>query len=164
MVRSSDLVLAAAGAAFIVTWLGAGSAAGDGFAAKGDRLVPRSASAPAKTTPQVVDVIGLDAAIIVLRDEEGRELFRADAHLGTTLVARNADLPILKVGLTSEERLPPPAPESRRTMPISPENRDPMLGCEGSVSPLANQAASRRAGRCLAGLDGFGDGPLSKRS
>lgn len=157
MIRPSDLVLAAIGAASIVTWLGASPAERYGSASKGDRLVPRitegASSTPLKTVPLVVEVIGLDAAVFVLLDKEGRELFRSDTLRDTTLVAREADLPVLKVGLAREERLSAPVSTTRRSKSAPPVDRNPMLGCEGVVSPLADKVAARILGRCLAKVD-----------
>ncbi|WP_018260784.1 hypothetical protein [Methylobacterium sp. WSM2598] len=115
---------------------------------KGDRIAPpRPAGLPQK--PVAVEITGLGAAKVTLRNAAGDVVFETDSSANTTLVARDTALPHVTLrtreGVPVVQRAPgPPAGEvgTRRTMPE---------GCEGAISGLAGHEARRLLpSRCLA--------------
>ncbi|WP_298953920.1 hypothetical protein [uncultured Methylobacterium sp.] len=119
--------------------------AGGGIVAKGDRL-SRSPAAPAAQVPVSVEITGLGAATVTLRNAAGEIVYRTDRLSNTTLVARDTEVP--HVTLRSREGAPvvQKSPTASETPP-----RRMLEGCEGAVSSLAGQEARRLLpSRCLA--------------
>lgn len=161
MIRSSALILALAASAFALGAFSRGpvetqaatlisgmapvsSAHAEGIASrKGDRV---EAARPAATLaqPATVEVVGVGAANVILRDGSGTILYRSDRVANTTLVAKDADLPSITVKQNGV------APVVQRPV-AGPDEGEKRLkvGCEGVVSPLVNHEARRRTGRCL---------------
>ncbi|GJE00097.1 hypothetical protein [Methylobacterium isbiliense] len=118
---------------------------------KGDRLAARL-PARAPVTPVAVEITGLDAAKVTLRNAAGDIVYQADSTTNTTWVARDTAVPHVTLrardGAPVVERKPtPPQPPATE---IGTRQRMPE-GCEGSISGLAGQEARRlRPSRCLA--------------
>jgi hypothetical protein len=118
--------------------------------AKADRI---SQPVPAKERASVtsVELVGISNATVILRDRTGAVLFRSDPMTNTTLVSKDADLPVVTLKeegispvvqqpIRSREENEPPAPRERaKSVP----------GCEAPVSPLASQGRNRMPGLCL---------------
>lgn len=129
---------------------------------KGDRLdLPRPAAERAPVS--VVEVVGARQVTVVLRSRDGAVLYSSDPLSNTTLVAKDADLPV--VTLTDTASVPvvqnaPAAParaqeDSREgSEPKIPAPRKPRtIGCESEVSPLVRNSAGREPSRCVVELD-----------
>lgn len=114
-------------------------------ASKSDRIEPARPSAGV-ATPAVVEVVGLGAATVILRDRTGNVLYRADAAANTTTVAKDADLPVITV----KERVD--SPVARQPAPSLGAGEGPRLktGCEGLVSSLVAHDVRRIPSRCTA--------------
>lgn len=161
MVRSTALILTIAASAFALGAFSRGpvesqaaaviggmapvsSAHAEGVASrKGDRT---EAARPAASLaqPATVEVVGVGAANVILRDGSGTILYRSDRVANTTLVAKDADLPSITVkqdGVAAVVQRPVAgADEGEKRLKV---------GCEGVVSPLVSHEARRRTGRCL---------------
>lgn len=132
---------------------------------RGDPAGHRSPSRPEHAIA-TVEIIGLDAAVVVFRDRGGRELYRTDPVANTTVVTRGVVLP--EVTLSDGRRGNPvpmaidnagsPAPaatvpaegrdqETERARDTLPE------GCEPAGSLLSPLGASSIRARCLTSLD-----------
>jgi hypothetical protein len=125
---------------------------------KADRLAPPVA-AKARATVSTVEVIGLSNASVVLRDRNGDVLFRSDPVTNTTLIAKDAELPVitLKETATSSVVRQPVSPEGQEhDAAPSEDRRKAMPGCEGPVSPLVKQAQGRGPGLCVVQLETSG--------
>lgn len=114
-------------------------------AIKGDRLAPVRPAATAQV-PVAVEITGLGAAKVTLRNAAGDIVYQADATRNTTLVARDTAIPHVTVrertGTPVAQRDPAPAGQAVRRMPE---------GCEGAISGLAGHEARRLLpSRCLA--------------
>lgn len=125
------------------------------FPVKGDRMAePLPASNRAAVS--IVELVGISQATVILRDQNGRVLYRSDPRSRSTAVSKNTDLPVI----TLKEEMQGPAvqhPVTRREgteMPQEPKpkRRNP-VGCMGDVSPLARASADRMPSLCLANLD-----------
>ncbi len=93
-----------------------------------------------------VEITGLGAAKVTLRNAAGDIVYQADATRNTTLVARDTAIPHVTVrertGTPVAQRDPAPAGQAVRRMPE---------GCEGAISGLAGHEARRLLpSRCLA--------------
>jgi hypothetical protein len=122
---------------------------------KGDR---RAAPAPASnpSTVSIVELVGLSQATIILRDREGRVLYRSDPRSGVTTFARDTELPVitLKEGAQGPVAQHPGSPkkgnEAQQEQKPKPRST---VGCMGDVSPLVKASANRMPSLCLAMLD-----------
>jgi hypothetical protein len=119
---------------------------------KGDRMMaPVPSANPA--TVSIVELVGVAQATVILRDRDGKVLYKSDPQAGTTIYARDTDLPVV----TLKEAVQVPAsqhPVSQRQGNESPreekqKTRKP-VGCLGDVSPLAKASADRMPSLCLA--------------
>ena len=118
--------------------------AGVNHATKGDRLaVPASSDETIPIT--TVEVVGLNAAAIVYRDQDGRVLFRTDPVANVTVVAKGVRLP----QVTIRERRDEPAHPVTIEMPNDGKERPRLVGCDPLVSPLAGPSVVGLTGRCL---------------
>ena len=122
---------------------------------KGDRVAgPVPVATP--TSVSIVEVVGVTDAAVILRDRDGRVLYKSDPRTGVTTFARNTELPVL----TLKEELqgqPTQHPANRREGNEAPQQqkqrtRNP-VGCMGDVSPLAKASVNRMPSLCLASLD-----------
>jgi hypothetical protein len=133
-------------------------------ATKGDRL-DRARPAAERIPVAVVEVVGVSQVAVVLRSRAGDVLYSSDPVSNTTVVTKNADLPM--VTLSESASVPvtqsrPSAPVPARTQegnqggetPAAPAPRKPRtIGCESEVSPLARGSAGREPSRCVVELD-----------
>jgi hypothetical protein len=122
---------------------------------KGDRLAgPVPAVQPA--TVSTVELVGVTQATVILRDRDGKVLYRSDPSSGVTTMARDTDLPV--VTLKDETKRPVAQhPANRQEGNEAPreqkqKSRNP-VGCVGDVSPLAKASANRMPSLCLALLE-----------
>ena len=119
---------------------------------KGDRMIaPIPSANPA--TVSTVELVGVTQATVILRDRDGKVLYKSDPESGTTTYARDTDLPVV----TLKESVRAPAtqhPVSRREGIEVPREQKPKarkpVGCLGDVSPLAKASADRMPSLCLA--------------
>jgi hypothetical protein len=113
---------------------------------KGDRLPLVKASGQTAGIA-TVEVIGLDAAAVVYRDRDGRELFRTEPLANVTVVAKGVRLP----EVTIRERRQEPV----RPMPLEPAGKPAprLVGCDPVASPLAGTSVQHLTGRCIAAAD-----------
>jgi len=122
---------------------------------KGDRmLAPIPSANPA--TVSIVELVGVAQAAVILRDRDGKVLYKSDPLTGTTIYARDTDLPVV----TLKEEVQAPAtqhPISQREgneAPREPKPKTPKpVGCLGDVSPLVKASAERMPSLCLALLE-----------
>lgn len=121
-------------------------------ATKGDRMtVPVPSANPAAVS--IVELVGIAQATVILRDRDGKVLYKSDPHAGTTIYARDTDLPVVTL---KEERQAPAIqhPVSQREGSEAPREPKPKarkpVGCLGDVSPLAKASADRMPSLCLA--------------
>jgi hypothetical protein len=123
--------------------------------AKADRLRPPAASGP-RATVSTVELIGVSRTTVILRDRDGAMLFKSDPLTNTTVVVKNAELPVvtLKEEATSPVvRQHPAAPQQgSQEPPAQKDRRAKPIGCDGLVSSLANREVSQVPALCLAGL------------
>jgi hypothetical protein len=123
--------------------------------AKGDRMAaPVPAGRPA--TVSIVELVGVTNAAVILRDHDGKVLYRSDPRTGTTTFSRDTDLPVV----TLKEEAPGPVaqhPTRRQEGNEAPQQQKPKsrnpIGCVGDVSPLAKASANRMPSLCLAQLE-----------
>jgi len=122
---------------------------------KGDRITPPVA-AKNRASVSSVELVGVSNATVILRDRSGAVLFRSDPLTNTTLVTKDADLPVvtLKEERTSPVVRHPILSREGSEAPQPPQGRTTMPGCEASLSPLAKSGASRVPGLCLVELEG----------
>ena len=121
---------------------------------KGDRVatpvVPKS-----RASVSSVELVGVSNATVILRDRDGTILFRSDPLTNTTLVAKDADLPVVTLkeqGTSPVVQQPIPSREGSEA-PQPPQGKTTLPGCEAPLSPLANRGvASRTPGLCLVEL------------
>ncbi|WP_162820593.1 hypothetical protein [Microvirga calopogonii] len=126
-----------------------------GVLAKGDRIAaPVPASQP--TSVSIVELVGVSNAAVILRDHDGKVLYRSDPRTGITTFARDTELPV--VTLKDEARGSVAQHPARRQegndtpQEQKPKSRNP-VGCLGDVSPLAKASANRMPSLCLALLE-----------
>jgi len=114
-------------------------------AVKGDRLAPARPTASVQV-PVAVEITGLGAAKVTLRNAAGDVVYQADATRNTTLVARDTAIP----HVTVRERAGAPVAQREPATPGQAVRRMPE-GCEGAISGLAGHEARRLLpSRCLA--------------
>ncbi len=137
------------------TLAGVALPAGMGAASRRDRIAaPVPSANPAAVS--IVELVGIAQATVILRDREGRVLYKSDPRSGTTTYVRDTDLPVV----TLKEAVQAPLskhPVSRQEGNDAPreqkqKNRRP-VGCMADVSPLAKASADRMPSLCLAFLD-----------
>ena len=122
---------------------------------RGDRLAGPVMSHPPATV-SVVELIGVTQATVILRDRDGRVLYKSDPRSGVTTLVRDTDLPV--VTLKDEAQAPVTQhPVNRQEGNEAPreqkqKSRNP-VGCMGDVSPLAKASANRMPSLCLALLE-----------
>jgi|tagenome__1003787_1003787.scaffolds.fasta_scaffold20524155_1 hypothetical protein len=123
---------------------------------RGDRVAAPLA-AKERALVSSVELVGVSNATVILRDRNGAILFRSDPLTNTTLVTKDADLPVVTVKEESTSPVvqrPIPAREGSEA-PQPTQGRTTMPGCEAPLSPLANRgAANRIPGLCLVELEG----------
>lgn len=122
---------------------------------KGDRIAePLPASN--RVAVSVVELVGVSQATVILRDRDGKVLYRSDPQSGITTFSKNTELPVV----TLKEEVQGPGvqhPASRREGTEMPQEQKPKprnpVGCMGDVSPLAKASANRMPSLCLAHLE-----------
>ncbi len=122
---------------------------------KGDRM-REPLAVGSRATVSTVELIGVAQATVILRDRDGRVLYRSDPQSGVTTFYKNTDLPVITL---KEEAQGPVVqhPVTRKEgnevqQEEKPKRRNP-VGCMGDVSPLAKASAGRSPSLCLAHLD-----------
>lgn len=163
MFDTPALVIGLTGAAFLVGSLAPVAlesrerAAAPAISVKGDRLPLSRAGADRPVAVTTIEVVGLSQAAVVFKDREGRVLYHSDPLTGTTIVGKDADLPVVTL---QEHPIAPATPVVQQPQPKQ-EGGDPpavqprrsrQVGCEAPVSALARTDASRVPGLCLAGI------------
>ncbi|MBA1158155.1 hypothetical protein [Microvirga mediterraneensis] len=126
-----------------------------GVLAKGDRIAaPVPASQPAAVS--IVELVGVSNAAVILRDQNGKVLYKSDPRTGITTFARDTDLPVVTVKdetRGSVAQHPVRRQEGNDTpQEQKPKSRNP-VGCLGDVSPLAKASTNRMPSLCLALLE-----------
>jgi hypothetical protein len=113
---------------------------------KGDRLPLVKASGETAGIA-TVEVVGVDAAAVVYRDQDGRELFRTEPLANVTIVAKGVRLP----EVTIRERRQEPT----RQVPLAPAGKPAprLVGCDPVASPLAGSSVQHLTGRCIAAAE-----------
>ena len=148
----------------------AGKASVAQSASRGDRL-PVAEGALRKGTVAEVELIGGDDLVVILRDGEGREVYRVERASNLTSVARDVSLPQLRLHAeTSEEaerdaieRSPGSLPDTvprflphhlPRTVPTRHDDRErgeeELFACESGLSTLVGRRAASVPRLCLA--------------
>ena len=94
-------------------------------------------------------------ATVILRDQNGKVLYKSDPRSGTTIYARDTDLPVV----TLKEDAKAPAAQhhvnQREGTEVPSEQKQKTrkpVGCLGDVSPLVKASADRMPSLCLAFL------------
>ncbi len=132
--------------------------------AKGDRL-DRARPAAERASVALVEVVGVSQVAVVLKGRDGSVLYSSDPLSNTTVVAKDADLPV--VTLTETASVPvvqntPAAPaatgtqegrEGTEQQPTNAPRKPRTIGCETVVSPLVRNSAGREPSRCVVELD-----------
>lgn len=129
-------------------------------AVKGDRL-PRGLEATEKRRVAEIELFGADDLTVILRDGEGREIYRVDHASNMTIAARDVVLPQLRLhaqvsdGVGQNERV---RENSDRNEPLLPprsldeeSGEGKIFACESGLSALADRKAAAPARLCLAG-------------
>ena len=117
---------------------------------KADRISP-PIPAQQRTSVSSVEVVGVSNATVILRDRSGAVLYRSDPLTNTTLVAKDADLPVVTLkeeSVSPVVRQPVPSREGNE-VPATKGRTKSVPGCEAPVSPLASQGRDRMPGLCL---------------
>src|SRR3954453_23874614 len=118
---------------------------------RGDRVAAPLA-AKERALVSSVELVGVSNATVILRDRSGAILFRSDPLTNTTLVTKDADLPVVTLkeqGTSPVVQRPIPSREGSETQP-PPRSKTPPPGCEAPLSPLASRSlANRMPGLCL---------------
>jgi len=160
MLSALPSFLGAAGAMMLVVSLGLAaleskSAPANPYwsvSSKGDRYPSPELKQTERATVSTVELVGLSETVVILRDREGRLLYRSDPVSNTTLVMRDVDLPVVTVRETTgapvvRQRVP----EQTTTDEPSRDKGQPIpAGCQSAVSSLANKELARNPGLCLA--------------
>lgn len=131
-------------------------------AAKADRL---DAVGDVRSPRRVaeVELIGTDNVLVILRDGDGREVYRVDGASNTTVAARDVILPSLRLHAEVQENdatNQPDAPEPDaplRRAPAAPEadgldeeaGEEQVFACESGLSALADRRAASLPRVCL---------------
>jgi hypothetical protein len=93
---------------------------------------------------------------VILRDRDGKVLYKSDPRTGVTTFARDTDLPVvtLKDEMQSPVAQHPVRRQEGNEAPREqkPKSRNP-VGCVGDVSPLVKASANRMPSLCLALLN-----------
>jgi len=110
---------------------------------KSDRL-PAAAAGEETNAIAIVEIVGLDAAAIVYRDNDGRVLYRTDPAANVTVVSKGVRLP----QVTIQERRDEPTKPLPIEVPADGKERPRLVGCDPLASPLAGSAGDL-TGRCL---------------
>ncbi|MBM6592575.1 hypothetical protein [Microvirga pudoricolor] len=128
-------------------------------AAKADRL-SKPVRAEDRSTVTTVELVGIGKATVILRDEAGKIVYRADPQSNTTFFAKDVDLPVVTI---KEEAASPVAqrPVNIKTEPKverenaleEPKRKSNPVGCLGALSPLVKSEASKTPSLCLASLE-----------
>lgn len=116
---------------------------------KADRVPTDRIAAPRQTQPQpitTIELIGLNHAAVIYRDEGGRVLFRNDPASQTTTVAKGVVVPDLAIRKSPPASSPRPAP--RDVARDRPEKLP--IACESAFSPVAAPSLADIMGRCFA--------------
>jgi hypothetical protein len=122
--------------------------------AKADRLMaPVPSATPVSVS--IVELVGVAQATVILRDRDGKVLYRSDPSQGITTFARDTDLPVV----TLKEDVRTPAvqhPVNRQEGNEAPREQKQKIrkpvGCLADVSPLVKASADRTPSLCLASL------------
>lgn len=126
---------------------------------KGDRLRP-AGEASEKRRVAEVELLGGEDLMIILRDGEGREVYRIDHASNMTIAARDVLLPQLRLhAQVSEERVredvereqPRPPVRSRDGGVEEEAGEEQIFACESGLSFLADLKAASLPRVCLAG-------------
>jgi hypothetical protein len=171
MLQISTHLIGLAGAAVIVTTLAPGDLASSVLAPgalrteparaapgpevrkaqKSDRLAT-VAGAQSRVAVVTIELVGTSRASVVLRDQGGRVLYKSDPASGTTVVAKDVDLPVVTLKERDREPVVEPPAQRQSNEPPSPKARNTNpAGCEGAVSSLV-RSDHRVPGLCLAAL------------
>lgn len=134
-------------------------------AAKADRLA-RVGEAPGKRRVAEVELFGAVDVVVILRDGEGREVYRIDHASNMTIAARDVALPQLRLhAQTSEERVreekareeikrdsqEPPGPAGSPDGGVDDAiDEEQIFACESGLSALADREAASLPRVCLA--------------
>jgi hypothetical protein len=120
---------------------------------KGDRLALPVAKE--RSSVSSVELVGISNTTVILRDRNGLILFRSDPLTNTTLVTKDADLPVVTLkeeGTSPVVQRPIQSHEGSET-PSAPQKKS-VPGCEAPLSPLAGRGPSdRMPGLCLVELE-----------
>ncbi|MBB3018697.1 hypothetical protein FHR70_001751 [Microvirga lupini] len=121
---------------------------------KGDRMMaPVPSENPA--TVSIVELVGVAQATVILRDRDGKVLYKSDPHSGTTIYARDTDLPVvtLKEDIQAPAAQHPVTQREGSDVPREQKQKAPKpVGCLGDVSPLVKSSADRMPSLCLVSL------------
>jgi hypothetical protein len=120
---------------------------------KGDRL-PLVDAVDETNAIATVEIVGLDAAAIVYRDNDGRVLYRTDPAANVTIVSKGVRLP----QVTIQERRQEPTRPLPIEVPADGKERPRLVGCDPLASPLAGAAVAGLTGRCMTSLEPIGEG------
>ena len=100
-----------------------------------------------------VELVGLSETTVILKDRSGHVLYRSDPQTNTTVVARDADIPVLTVTVKEKDDssvVPEPVKRIETKDPAAPRGRKLPIGCESMVSTLAQSDLPRTPSLCLA--------------
>jgi hypothetical protein len=112
---------------------------------KMDRLAAPRPAQPAAIT--AIELLGLNNATVIYRDQSGRVLFHNDPTTQTTTVAKGVVVPDLTIRRNAPVA-PRPAPVPRDAARDKPEKLP--IACESAFSPVAAPALADIMGRCFA--------------
>ncbi|NIX76806.1 hypothetical protein [Microvirga terricola] len=127
-------------------------------AAKGDRIAEPAPSRE-RASVSAVELVGVSHAIVILRDASGAVLYRSDPQAGTTILAKNTELPVV----TLKEQAKGPATQhpvirkegNEAPLPAPSKPSRDFVGCVGDVSSLVSASARRGPSLCLAQSERF---------
>jgi hypothetical protein len=146
MIKLSVGLVAVFGASFLLgTYANASlglTGAAEAGAVKGHRIAAHAV--PAAPRPvATIEVLGLDGATIILRDNGGEIVYRHDGARNTTIVSRDVDLPTITV----RDRADSPVQPQPAQKPAAPARKT--VGCEGVVSTLVKSEVARIPSLCV---------------
>jgi hypothetical protein len=124
---------------------------------KGDRLdIAGGEWSPRRIAE--VELIGLDDVVVILRDEQGHEVYRVDHGTRTTVASRDVLFPQLRLHaeIVDDQKRDAPQPPARRA-PTLPEGdgleeeagEEQIFACESGLSSLADRKAASLPRVCL---------------
>lgn len=138
--------------------------------AKSDRLDAGGETRQARRVAEV-ELIGADDVLVILRDRDGREVYRVDAASNMTIAARDVIVPALRLHADLHEdrarNAPDPAvPQSDaplRRAPAGPDvdglddeaGEEQVFACESGLSALADRRAASLPRVCLSDASGM---------